>query len=108
MKENESTGIQSWTADMWSLLWNGLYYGHKIKINKELEFCWAVDNIKRWNETYIFHNAGIPGDSETHFSKITYQVSPFNKNIKVNNDNCTYMYYLEVKETEENFKDILF
>lgn len=108
MKKNESTGIQCWTADMWAVFWNSLFFGHKIKINKELDFCWAIDNIKRWHETNIFHNAGIPGDSETHFSKITYQVSPFNKDIKVNNDNCTYMYYQEVKETEKTFSDIMF
>jgi hypothetical protein len=100
--------IQSWTADMWSLLWNAIYFNHKIKINKELDFCWATDNISRWNETNIFHNAGIPGDSATHFSKITYQVSPFNKELYANNDNCTYNYIKEIKETEETFKDILF
>ena len=108
MKENESTGIQCWTADMWSVFWNGLYFGYKIKINKELDFCWPVDNIKRWKETNIFHNAGIQGDSKTHFSKITYQVSPFNKELHSNNDNCTFMYMKEIKETEETFKEILF
>jgi hypothetical protein len=108
MKANELTGVQCWISDMWALLWNGLYFGHKIKINKEIEFCWPVDNIKKWNETNIFHNAGIPGDSATHFSKITYQVSPFNKDIHSNDDNCTYMYMKEIKETEENFRDILF
>ena len=108
MKNNESTGVQCWIADMWSLFWNGLYFGHKIKINKELDFCWPIDNIKRWSETNIFHNAGISGDSTTHFSKITYQVSPFNKELYSNDDNCTYMYIKEIKETEENFKDILF
>ena len=105
---NKNGTIQSWTADMWSILWNGVYFGHKIKISKELEFCWSVDNIKRWDETYIFHNAGIPGDSKTHFSKITYQTSPFNKDIHSNDDNCTYKYVQEIKETEENFKDIMF
>lgn len=108
MKDNESTGVQCWIADMWTVFWNSLYFGHKVKINKELDFCWPVDNIKRWSETNIFHNAGIPGDSLTHFSKITYQVSPFNKNIHSNDDNCTYMYVKEIKETEKNFKDILF
>ena len=108
MKENESIGIQCWIADMWSLFWNGIYFGHKIKINKELDFSWPIDNIKRWNETNIFHNAGISGDSSTHFSKITYQVSPFNKELYSNDDNCSYMYIKEIKETEENFKEILF
>ena len=112
MKDTESIyhpehPIQSWTADMWSVFWNGLYFGHKIKINTDLEFCWATDNIKRWDETYIFHNAGVVGDSKEYFSKIMYQVSPFNKDIERNIDNCTYKYVQEIKETEENFKEIL-
>lgn len=56
---------------MWAIFWNGIYFGHKIRIPKELDFCWPINNIKRWNETYLFHNAGILGKSETHFSKIT-------------------------------------
>jgi len=108
MKANESTGVQCWIADMWALLWNGIYFGHKLKINKDINFCWPVDNIKKWNDTNIFHNAGITGDSKTHFSKITYQVSPFNKELYSNDDNCTFMYIKEIKETEENFRDILF
>ena len=108
MKNNESTGVQCWIADMWSLLWNGVYFGHKLKINKELEFCWPKNHIKRWHETNIFHNAGITGDSDTHFSKITYQVSPFNKELYSKDDNCTFMYIKEIKETEQIFRDILF
>jgi len=104
---NKNGAIQPWTADMWSILWNGVYFNHKLKINKDLDFCWAVDDIKRWKETYIFHNAGISGPSDTHFSKITYQISPFNQEIKVNSNNCTYMYVQEIKETENNFKDII-
>jgi len=99
--------IQSWTADMWAVLWNAIYYNQEVEINNELDFCWATDNINRWNETYIFHNAGIAGKSDTHFSKIEYQVSPFKKDIIVNNDNCTYNYVQEIKETEESFKDII-
>jgi len=112
MKDTESVyhpehPIQSWTADMWAVLWNAVYFNHKVKINKELEFCWATDNIKRWDETYIFHNAGVVGDSKIYFSKIMYQVSPFNKDIERSDDNCTYNYVKEIKETEEKFKDIL-
>lgn len=57
---------------------------------------------------YIFHNAGIAGDGNgTHFSKISHQVSPFNKYLVVNDDNCTYKYVQEIKDTEQNFKDII-
>ena len=104
---NPEHPIQSWTSDMWAVLWNAVYYKHNVEINTELEFSWATDDIKRWDETYIFHNAGIAGKSDTHFSKIEYQSSPFNKEITVDNNNCTYNYVKEIKETEENFKDII-
>jgi len=101
--------IQSWTSDMWAVFWNGLYFGHKVKIHPDLDFCWATDRINRWFETYIFHNAGVDGSSggDKYFSKIKYQNSPFNQDIKVESDNCTYKYLQEVKDTEINFKDIL-
>ena len=113
MKDTESVynpqhPIQSWTSDMWAVFWNGIYFGHEIKLHNDLDFSWATDNIKRWYETYIFHNAGIVGASDTHFSKIMYQTSPFNQDIKVSSDNCTYKYLQEIKDTEVNFKDILF
>lgn len=112
MKDTESIynpqhPIQSWTSDMWAVFWNGLYFGHKIKINKDLDFCWATDKIDRWFNTYIFHNAGIAGDTEGYFSKIKYQNSPFNQDIDVDSGNCTYKYVQEIKDTEINFKDIL-
>jgi hypothetical protein len=100
--------IQSWTADMWAVLWNAVYFGHQVRINKDMDFSWATDNIKRWDETYIFHNAGIAGNgNDTHFSKVVYQLSPFNKEIKLRDDNCTFNYVKEIRETEENFKDII-
>lgn len=99
--------IQCWTSDMWTLFWEGLKNGRKIRIHKDLNFCWAVSPINHWYDTYIFHNAGVPGDSETHFSKITYQISPFNKNLVMNPDNCTSKYVEEIKETENIFKDIV-
>jgi hypothetical protein len=99
--------IQYWTADMWAVLWNAIYFKHEVKIDKDLEFCWSTYTIDCWDRMYIFHNAGIPGDSEEHFSKITYQVSPFNKKLVEKDKYCTFNYVKEIKETEENFKDIL-
>ena len=89
-KYNPQHPIQSWTSDMWAVFWNGIYFKHNIRLKPELDFSWATDNISRWYDTYIFHNAGIVGASDTHFCKIMYQTSPFNQDIKVSSDNCTY------------------
>lgn len=107
LKDNETSGVLPWTADMWSLLWNGLYFKHNIKIDEKLDFCWAPYNVKEWDKKYIFHNAGITTPRDGFFTKTEYQNSPFNQEIKVNEDNCTFKYVQEIKETEKNFPDIV-
>lgn len=110
-KYNPKHPIQAWTSDMWAVLWNAWYFGHKTKIDKEFDFCWATDTINRWNETNIFHNAGVvgaDGDNGRLFSKIAHQISPFNKELKCSEDFCSYNFVKEIKETEINFNKILF
>lgn len=108
-KYNPEFPIQSWTADMWSLLWNAWLFGHKTKIVKKLNFSWATDPIEKWNENAIFHNAGATSDRKDLFVKSNYQTSPFNKDFpSVSNKYCSYNYINEIKETEENFKEFLF
>jgi hypothetical protein len=57
--------IQFWTAEMWSLLWNLWMYGFKTKITNEFEFCWATDDINKYNTTPILHMAGVTQDIKT-------------------------------------------
>jgi len=51
--------IQFWTAEMWSVLWNLWLVGNETKITKELDFSWATDDIKRYEEMPILHMAGV-------------------------------------------------
>lgn len=100
--------IQSWTADMWAVLWNAWYFGNEVKIDKELDFCWASESIERWNKTNIFHNAGVVTDDGKHFSKTHYQISPFNKETKGSPESASWNYIGEIKRTEKNFPELMF
>jgi hypothetical protein len=100
--------IQAWTADMWAVLWNAWYFGNNTKISKKLNFSWATEPIKNWTKNGLYHNAGAVIDDGTFFVKTAYQISPFNKEIKCNEDNCSFNYLKEIKDTENNFKEILF
>jgi hypothetical protein len=106
---NPEHPIQAWTADMWAVLWNAWFFGHKTKIIKRLDFCWATDSINRWDETAIYHNAGATSDRKDLFVKTDFQVSPFNKDLSyVSDTNCSFNYVKEIKDTEKNFKEFLF
>jgi hypothetical protein len=76
--------IQFWTAEMWSLLWNLWMYGFKTKITNEFEFCWATDDINKYNTTPILHMAGVTQDLKTtKFFKGDYiNIDPIEELIK--------------------------
>jgi hypothetical protein len=115
MKNTEKTycpeaPIQSWTAEMWSVLWNGWLFGNKTKIIKRFDFSWATDPIEKWEKTNIFHNAGAINEQNGQFLKTKYQTSPFyDKKIQMmKNSYCSQKYVEEIIETKNNFKNILF
>jgi len=65
--------LQIWTSDMWAVIWNAWLRGYNTNVIPELDFCWATDTVERWDEKYIFHNAGITQDiANTHFFKGNY------------------------------------
>jgi len=91
--------LQIWCADMWAVLWNGWLLGNETKVVPEMNFSWATDNVKRWEETTIFHNAGVTGIG-SHFYKGVYQNQlPYNIEDTFDEQFCSKLYFNEIKET---------
>lgn len=84
--------IQFWTAEMWSTLWNLWKFGIQTKVTNELEFCWATDNIYRYEQTPILHMAGVTDDLKGFkFYKGEYiNVNPIEK-LKENPNHFDYV-----------------
>jgi hypothetical protein len=92
--------LQIWCADMWAVLWNGWLFGNETKVVPEMNFCWATDSKNRWEETTIFHNAGVTGPGE-YFYKGNYMNSlPYNVENTVDEQFCSKLYYQEIKKVE--------
>lgn len=100
--------IQSWTADMWAVLWNGIFFNHKVKIHSDLNFAWATDLINKINVCNIYHNAGAIIDDGKYFIKNNYKISPFRKNINASEKYCSSWYVNQIKDTESNFPNLIF
>jgi hypothetical protein len=93
--------LQIWCADMWAVLWNGWLLGNETKVVPEMDFSWATDPIKRWEETVIFHNAGVTGHGN-HFYKGIYQnILPYNIEDTFDEQFCSKLYFNEIKETAQ-------
>jgi hypothetical protein len=50
--------LQIWCTDMWCILWGAWLKGYKTNIIEKMDFCWSTDSIEKFNDKYIFHNAG--------------------------------------------------
>lgn len=62
--------VQTWTAEMWSILWNLWCIGKKTKIIEDLNFSWATDDIDIYESKPILHMAGVEEkDKRTKFFK---------------------------------------
>lgn len=93
--------LQIWCADMWAVLWNGWIKGNETQVVKEMDFCWGTDTINRWEETTIYHNAGVTCGCGGKFYKANYRDSlPYNLDLRTRADNCSHLYYQEIKEVE--------
>lgn len=104
-KYTPSHPIQSWTADMWAILWNFWKSGIQTDISKELEFSWPTYGIDSWNMFKIFHNAGVTPDRKELFYKGDFvHKSPFeSKHENVSEVYCSYKYVQEIFDTAYNF-----
>jgi len=77
MAADHKEKIQSWCADMWSLLWNAWYFGKDVKLSPELDFVWAGDSIEEWNKKKILHYSGVSNRGEKKlFVKGNYVHTP--------------------------------
>ncbi len=94
--------LQIWCADMWAILWGAWIRGYDTVIIPEMEFCWATDSIQRWEEKYIFHNAGVvDAMKEKYFYKGQFRDSyPYSiESESYDRKMASYNYDNEIKKT---------
>ncbi|SDM14679.1 hypothetical protein SAMN05216244_1672 [Sediminibacillus halophilus] len=96
------TPIQKWTAEMWAQLWNVYHFNKAVKTPSELDFCWPTDDIQRYEETGIFHNAGVMNDQQGLFFKGKYvNHTPFDDSFEhIDNSKASIKYVEAIKEVK--------
>ena len=93
--------IQKWTSDMWAVLWNAWYFGHQTKIDSYFNFTWATDSIEKWNENFIYHNAGVVGPGELFYKGDYINSLPYSLTDNgLNKNMASYNYFKEIMETK--------
>lgn len=101
-EQDPNHDFQIWCSDMWAVLWNGWMRGFNTYIIKELDFTWGVESIGKWDENYIYHNAGIEQKmKDTHFYKSEFMDKyPYFIEKKYSKEFASYKYYEIIKSIE--------
>lgn len=97
------SNIQKWTAEMWAQLYNVYYFDKTTSVHNELDFSWATDNVERYFETKIYHNAGVTESHNDLFFKGKYiRTSPFTEDLSfVNPNKASFKYVEALKEVKK-------
>lgn len=92
--------LQKWTAEMWSQLWNMVYFNIQPEIDHELDFAFATDDIDKLDKVKILHNAGVTEDKKDLFFKGQYvNRDPFKDDLSfVNKKYCSFEYVKAIHE----------
>ena len=98
-KDNPNHDFQIWCSDMWAVLWNGWMRGFETFLVKEMDFTWAVEKVERWDENYIYHNAGVEDkDRDTLFLKADFMNKyPYLETKEYSKEFASYKYYEIIK-----------
>ena len=87
------SNIQKWTAEMWAQLWGWVREGKTLMVSRELDFCRPTDDIAKWDEVKIMHNAGVTGSGELFFKGAYPDTSPLGQDFShVRRDRVSYKY----------------
>ena len=97
--------LQVWTAEMWSLLWNQWLYGYRTKVSDSFSFSWGSDDVKKYEQKYILHMAGVTEDKKDHkFYKGDFiKTDPIEKL----RDNINYFDYIDTESATIKYIDIM-
>ncbi len=105
-KPEDPYPIQSWTSEMWAMLWNLWVSNIKTIVHKDMEFSWSNWGAKDWNRVKIYHNAGVTNATSGNFYKGLYiNQSPFLADLSyvTKKDTCNYKYLEIILECRVKF-----
>jgi len=100
---------QSWSADIWALLWNIWLLGVDTEISPELSFTVAHSPISELEKNNIYHNAGVtPEMANKFFYKRDFiNVSPFGRDLSyVSNEFCSSFYVEEIMGASKYYENL--
>jgi hypothetical protein len=97
-EEAGNYGLQIWTSEMWAMIWVAWKKGIMTLTHPELDFCWATDDIEKWDQTKIFHNAGVTCGCQNMFKKSNYTNKLPDLNLAIDETKCSFNYYNMLKK----------
>ena len=105
--EGHEFPIQAWCSEMYMQQFETVRAGFTPVADERLQFHWADADASTWTEKAYFHNAGQTQETGRHFCKITWQTSPFHKQITVSPESASSHYVDLIRRTEEMFPDLV-
>lgn len=99
--------IQAWAAEMYLQQFETVRAGFTPVASDLMTFCWANGPAEAWDTHAYFHDAGVAAENGRDFCKITWQSSPFGKEISVSPESASHRYVELIRRTEAMFPGLI-
>lgn len=99
--------IQAWCAEMYIQQFETIRAGFTPVASDLMQFSWANAPIADWDAKPYFHDAGMTAENGRDFCKVTWQSSPFGKEITVSPESASYRYVELIRRTEQMFPTLI-
>lgn len=106
-KPEDPYPVQAWASEMYFTQYAMIRHGIEPVASDLMQFSGANHHISDWEKKPYFHDAMVPKENGRDFCKITYQSSPFRKEINVSPDSISSKYVELIKETEIEFANLI-
>lgn len=99
--------VQAWCAEMYMQQFCTIRAGFTPVASDLLQFGWANSPAADWDLKPYFHDAGQDRENGRDFCKITWQSSPFRKDITVSKESASRPYVDLIRRTEKMFPHLI-
>jgi len=99
--------VQAWCAEMYMQQFATIKAGFTPRATPLMDFSWANAPAADWDAKPYFHDAGQPTENGRDFCKLTWQSSPFRKEITVSPESASWQYLQLIRRTEKVFPALI-
>lgn len=107
MMQTSNTDVQTWCSEMYVTALECVRRGISLEPDLTYSMVWADGPASGWQTDGFHHSAGVTAENGKDFCKITHQISPWGKQLKVSPNSASARYVELIRNVEQQYPELV-